>query len=91
MKIRVLVTITGLVQGVAYRYHTLEKAGQLGVVGWVRNLDNGSVQGCFEGDKRDVMALVDWCRTGPRQAHVESVLVEQEPFTGDFSFFRIMH
>lgn len=91
MKIRVLVSITGLVQGVSFRYHTLEKAGQLGVVGWVRNVANGSVQGCFEGDKQDVMALVDWCRTGPRHARVDEVLFRQEPFTGEFTLFQIKH
>ncbi|MRR53525.1 MAG: acylphosphatase [Deltaproteobacteria bacterium] len=89
MKTRALVTVRGLVQGVSFRYHTRQMALQLKVTGWVRNLPNGDVQGCFEGDEGDVQALIDWCREGPSQAEVESVTVEKLVFNNEFKDFHI--
>ncbi|MRR07240.1 MAG: acylphosphatase [Deltaproteobacteria bacterium] len=89
MKIRAQVTIHGFVQGVSFRYHTRQKALQLDVTGWVRNLPNGDVQGCFEGDEKDVQALIDWCREGPSLAEVENVLVKRQEFSGEFVGFNV--
>lgn len=89
MKMRALVTVKGLVQGVSYRYHTVQKAGQHHVTGWVRNLPNGDVQGCFEGEEEDVRALIDWCRVGPRRAQVDRVIVDTGEYTGEFEGFHI--
>jgi acylphosphatase len=89
MKIRAQVTIHGLVQGVSFRYHTRQMALQLNVAGWVRNLSNGDVQGCFEGDEKDVQALFDWCREGPSLAEVENVLVTRQEFSGEFLGFHV--
>jgi acylphosphatase len=89
MKVRVMVTIQGLVQGVSYRYFTLEKATGLNVSGWVKNLANGDVQGCFEGDEKAVQQLIDWCHEGPRLARVERVLVGRREYTGEFKGFQV--
>ncbi|MHC1698499.1 MAG: acylphosphatase [Geobacteraceae bacterium] len=89
MKTRAMVTVRGLVQGVSFRYHTQQRAVQLKVTGWVRNLPNGAVQGCFEGDEGDVQQLIDWCREGPSRAEVESVTVERMTFNNEFRGFHI--
>jgi len=89
MKTRAMVTVRGLVQGVSFRYHTRQRAEQLSVKGWVRNLPNGDVQGCFEGDDKNVQALIDWCREGPNLAEVAEVIVETEVFNDEFNEFRI--
>jgi acylphosphatase len=89
MNIRMLVTVRGKVQGVNYRYHTQQQAILRNVTGWVRNLPDGSVLGCFEGNERDVRALVDWFRSGPSWARVDAVLEEPGAFTGEFKDFRI--
>ncbi len=89
MKVRVMVTIQGIVQGVSYRYHTVQVATALNVSGWVRNLTNGDVQGCFEGDETDVRQLLDWCRQGPASSRVERVLVEKLEYTGEFKGFHV--
>jgi acylphosphatase len=89
MKMRAMVTVRGLVQGVAFRYHTRHMAMLLKVTGWVRNLPNGDVQGCFEGNTRDVKALIDWCHDGPVHAEVESVMVENQEFRGEFEDFQV--
>ena len=74
------VLVTGRVQGVFFRARAQEQAARLGVAGWVANRPDGSVAGHFEGEARDVDALVDWCRTGPERARVDDVRVtEAEP------------
>jgi len=91
MKIRAIVTVTGLVQGVAFRHHTVLKGNQLKVTGWVKNLPNGDVQGCFEGDEANVQALVEWCHHGPSRARVDRVIVEQEHYKGEFDGFDVRY
>jgi len=89
MKMRARVTVKGIVQGVSFRYYTVEQAVRHNVKGWVKNLANGDVLGCFEGDDGDVKALIDWCRIGPRLARVDEVIVEQEAYTGEFRDFHV--
>lgn len=69
------VRITGLVQGVSFRFRTREQARRLGVTGWVRNEPDGSVTGHFEGPDDAVDALVAWCGHGPAYAEVDGVSV----------------
>ncbi len=78
------VHVTGLVQGVFFRAWTAEHARQLGVTGWVRNADDGSVEAHVEGPPDAVAALVDWAHEGPRRAHVDRVEVhDAAPERGD--------
>ena len=91
MKIRAMVTVSGRVQGVNFRYYTKQTAERLNVTGWVKNLPDGRVQGCFEGEENDVSALIDWCRTGPGSARVDDVAVEKGTYSGDFIDFEVRH
>jgi acylphosphatase len=88
---RVKVTVTGIVQGVNFRYHTRMTAQSLGVCGWVRNLPTGEVEGCFEGEASAVAALIDWCRQGPPAGRVDKVELNSEAFTGEFTNFTILY
>ena len=88
MNVRIGVRISGRVQGVNYRYATWRQAQALGgVTGWVRNLPDGDVEGCFEGEEAAVTALVDWCRNGPPAARVDRVTVNRQEHTGEFRGF----
>lgn len=89
MKIRAKVTVKGLVQGVNFRHYTREAALRLNVNGWVRNLPDGRVQGCFEGEEQAVEQLIAWCRTGPSWGRVDEVEVEREAYSGEFVGFEI--
>jgi acylphosphatase len=77
-RVRRRVTVSGRVQGVAFRASTRAEARRRGVDGWVQNRADGSVEAVFEGAAAEVDALVSWCRAGPRFARVEGVVVEEE-------------
>jgi acylphosphatase len=65
--------VTGTVQGVGFRRATVRQAGKLGLDGWVRNRDDGSVEVLFCGETEAVEAFAAWLRKGPSQARVKSV------------------
>ena len=74
------VVVRGTVQGVGFRYYANAEAARLGVAGFVRNLDDGSVEVEAEGDPNAVAKFVDWARSGPPSASVASAEVsEREP------------
>ncbi len=72
------VFISGRVQGVFFRNTTRKKAQELGVNGWVKNLEDGRVEAVFEGSKEKIDAMIDFCEIGPRLANVEKVEVSEE-------------
>ena len=90
-KVRAMVRVEGFVQGVFYRYSTQQKAQELGVSGWVRNLWDGNVECLLEGDRNKVEALIEWCHQGPRGARVEKVTTHWEEYKGDIKGFSIRY
>jgi acylphosphatase len=78
--------VSGQVQGVAFRWHTQERARQLGVAGWVRNEVDGTVLVHAEGEDDAVDALVEWCRHGPPSARVRDVAAREAAWSGAGSF-----
>ncbi|WP_435347243.1 acylphosphatase [Haloarchaeobius sp. HRN-SO-5] len=83
---RAHVFVSGRVQGVYYRANTEEAAGEFGVDGWVRNLDDGRVEAVFEGPEDAVEAMVEWCNEGSPRAAVEDVSVEYGDPEGEDGF-----
>jgi acylphosphatase len=88
---RVHVTISGRVQGVAFRAKARNEAIRNNVSGWVRNLPDGRVEAVFEGKPEDVEHVVRWCRVGPSLAVVEHIEVIEEPYSGAFKEFSIRY
>ena len=86
---RASIHVTGFVQGVYYRYSTQRKAEELGLVGTVRNMPDGSVFVVGEGEEGDLKRLIEWCRKGPPGARVDKVDVRWEEPRGRFSGFSI--
>ena len=79
-------TVHGRVQGVGFRDATVRRARTLGVLGWVRNEDDGTVGVHAEGDGEALDALVAFLDEGPRAAHVERVDVEAVKVEGHEQF-----
>lgn len=82
--------VTGRVQGVSYRAATASEARRLGVVGWVRNRADGSVELEVEGADDRVAALLAWCEHGPPDARVAGVAVEEQAPTAVDAKFAVV-
>ena len=67
------IIVHGRVQGVWFRAGTKEKAGELGILGWVKNRPEGTVEIHAEGEKSQLNNFISWCRKGTPAAHVTSV------------------
>ncbi len=89
MNIRVHVFISGRVQGVFFRSSTKDKADELGISGWVKNLSDGRVEAVFEGEEGSVKKMIEWCRKGPEYARVDDMEVISENYTGEFKGFAL--
>ena len=90
-QLRAHVVVHGFVQGVWFRASTKDEADRLGVTGWVRNLPDGSVESVFEGQKKDVEAIVGWCHRGPSGAEVIKVDIAWEPLAHEIGNFEIRY
>ncbi len=86
---RVSLRIRGKVQGVFFRESTRQEATRLGLTGWVRNRDDGSVEAVAEGEPAALEEFIRWCHRGPQAARVTDVeRTESEP-TGEFRAFTV--
>ncbi|MBU1456040.1 MAG: acylphosphatase, partial [Proteobacteria bacterium] len=65
--------IHGRVQGVFFRETTCQQAKRLGLSGWVRNLDNGTVETEFEGGQETVKSMLAWLAQGSTLSRVDRV------------------
>jgi acylphosphatase len=80
MTIRRRVVVHGRVQGVFFRDTCRRTARRIGVTGFVRNVDDGTVEAVFEGDPDAVSTMLDWVHVGPDLAEVRRVdVVVEEP------------
>ena len=78
--VRARIIVSGMVQGVGFRYFVATHAEDLDVDGFVRNRSDGSVELEAEGERGHVEELLSRVRVGPRFAHVTGVeIVWQEP------------
>jgi len=82
-------TVSGMVQGVGFRYFVERVARSLGLVGYVRNLYDGSVEVYAEGDRARLELLGGRLRKGPSYARVDEVREEWGDATGKYDSFRI--
>ncbi len=83
--------VTGSVQGVSFRAFTQRRAMELGLVGYVCNRSDGSVEFAAEGLQDDLERLLDAVRVGPWMAVVENVDSQWSAPTGEFRRFEIRY
>lgn len=84
---RLHITVHGIVQGVFFRANTVSTAKGLGLVGWVRNKRDGSVEIVAEGNQDKLIELLEWCKDGPASAKVERIEHRWEEPAGEFREF----
>jgi acylphosphatase len=87
--VRLDARVTGRVHGVGFRYFAYREATALGLVGWVANVADGSVQCVAEGPRDALEALLERLHDGPPAAIVEGVSVAWMAATGTFGSFGV--
>ena len=84
---RVQARISGRVQGVGFRFYAAHVAGELGVVGTVRNTADGGVEAVAEGDEAKLHEFLVALHHGPHAAEVTEVATAWDEPTGEFTGF----
>ena len=79
--------VHGDVQGVGFRYFLMREAQRLGLRGWVRNRDDGTVEFVAEGSRDDLDRLRQAAERGPRMAQVERVDAQWSAAAGGLTSF----
>ena len=87
--VRLKATVTGLVQGVNFRWFIQRRASELELTGYVRNQASGSVEFVAEGSRASLERLLDAARVGPPSASVENVQAEWNSPKQEFGRFEI--
>lgn len=89
--VRARISVSGRVQGVGYRAFTVRVATEQGLVGGVRNCDDGRVELETEGHKDNIISLVERLKIGPPASRVTAVQVEWLKATGRFADFVVWY
>lgn len=87
---RIQLIVRGRVQGVYFRASAQREARQLGLTGWVKNRNDGSVEMVVEGEEDQVKDFLAWAQTGPSTARVDKVETRWRSYTGEYPNFRIV-
>lgn len=83
--------VHGLVQGVSFRYYTVQEAHRLGVTGWVRNRLDRTVEVRAEGTREQLEKLLAFLHVGSPSARVSQVNADWLPATRAFTTFQVRH
>jgi acylphosphatase len=88
---RIHLIISGDVQGVGFRAWVVRQAKKLGVSGWVKNRDDGSVEIVAEGLKNKLEELAKLCRHGPEVSWIEALDIRWERADHRFVGFEVIY
>ena len=84
--------VRGRVQGVFFRDFTLQRASELGLRGYVRNLPHGqSVEVVAEGDRAKLQRLIEHLKAGPPSAVVSDMEISWSEFSGEYDRFGVRY
>lgn len=82
--------IYGRVQGVFFRRTAKVEADKLGLTGWTRNEDDGSVEILAVGDKKSLKEFIKWCKDGPEMAKVDRIEEDWSEGDEDLDSFEVV-
>ena len=83
------IVVSGMVQGVGYRYFVMRIARRMELTGWVRNLQSGEVEIEVEGARGLIETLIKELQTGNSWAVVRDIQVHFKKFQGKYTGFDI--
>jgi acylphosphatase len=83
--------VRGRVQGVSFRYYTQQRAKELGLTGWVRNMPDGTVEVTVEGERNVLEEMLAFLKQGPTGAQVMNVLFNWYAASGKFDGFEVTY
>lgn len=86
LKVRKHIYFYGRVQGVGFRYYAVQKAGQLGLAGWVRNWYDGSVEMEVEGAETDIDQMILFLQNRT-YIWIEDMRVKSMSLEGEYGFY----
>ena len=89
MKKGVHLVVSGMVQGVGFRYHVHHSARRHYLKGWVKNLPDGKVETLAEGEDEELREFVKEVKKGARFSRVDEVQVEWVSYSNQFQAFQI--
>lgn len=84
------IRVFGVVQGVFFRQSAKIEADKLGLAGWIRNSNNGSVETLVQGTKEKLEEFIKWSKKGPPDARVERVIENPKEHHERYSSFEIL-
>jgi acylphosphatase len=88
MKKQAYIRFTGTVQGVGFRYTTLHTAIRLGLTGWVKNMEDGSVEVVAEGEEDIIVQLIS--RLNERfEGYIKNTETQWSEPTNEFATFEV--
>ncbi len=80
------IIVKGNVQGVFFRSNTERKAKELGLVGYVKNMDNGEVEIRIEGSEKKIKNFIEFCESNPGSSEVSDIKIENKELVGYRNF-----
>jgi len=83
------VFISGAVQGVFFRQFIKDQADEIGIKGYVRNLEDGRVEAAIEGKEKDIEKMLSVCRKGAPHSQVKELEIEELKNQG-FKEFKVL-
>ena len=92
MKKRIHIRVNGRVQGVCFRYYTVEEARRHNLTGWVKNHGDGSVEITAEGEENNLLRLLEWVKAGgPLSAIVNNLDYDYSENKDEFPSFTVIY
>jgi acylphosphatase len=86
-----ILTVSGRVQGVGYRYFIEDSALLLGVKGFVRNTPDNKVEIVCQGDEKSLEQFFASVKKGPAFARVDEIIKDKISASGNYSSFEIKY
>ncbi len=88
-KSTVKITVSGMVQGVGFRYYIARAAANYDINGYVKNLFSGEVEIYAEGRKEFLEYLANKAKSGPSHSRVENIQIQWLDFQNKYNKFEI--